>query len=314
MSTLSQRLGLLHYLRLRSIPNRPTAYFKYVTGEVAKIILVNCTLRWSSPERFNDPFDVQRDLDFGFDLQELNGALVKEITDLVLAKEAPDLSLQPATHFLVQHLRRSDRADLRGIILAELPELISEGSRRAEAIYRGIKDQWSAFIPEFRILCLSAAQDNPVMWSHYSDSHRGAVLELHCTDKLRSPWSIAEPVTYQSSAPMLATVAEWAKMITGQTTLHPTIIFTKYACTKSPEWAYEREWRVISFARRGEQSNFADYQFYPPDLSAVYLGCEIPDEDANDILGLLKHDFEHVRAYRAKKCKCDRKLLFERIK
>jgi hypothetical protein len=55
----------------------PENFFKYVDSDTAKIILKNCTLRWSAPSRFNDPFDVQFDLHIEYE----RGKIVEEALD-----------------------------------------------------------------------------------------------------------------------------------------------------------------------------------------------------------------------------------------
>lgn len=188
---------ILDYGRLWNVPNRPRTFFKYMTIKVAKIVLVNHKLRWSSPLLFNDPFDVQRDFDFGFDIEELKEPLVNEVLALISDREMPDLSRKPRVKYLIERLRREDYDDIRRIIIPELPQLIDEGIQNTKNSYDQIKNQWSEFIPDFRILCLSEIPDNLLMWSHYSDSHKGAVIELQSIDELDSPWLASQPVTYQ---------------------------------------------------------------------------------------------------------------------
>ena len=304
-----------HYIRLRAIPNRPETYFKYVTAKVAKIILVSHKLRWSSPLLFNDPFDVQRDFDLGFDIEELKEPLTKEILRLISAEQIPDLSGNPSAAYLVNLLRRKGYTDIRNMILEELAHLLDEGIQHTKkSSYEEIKSQWSEFIPEFRILCFSSVHDNPLMWSHYSDSHTGAVLEFQSIPSLDSAWLVAQPVIYQTSPPMLATIDEWVKILTGQQSLDLLSVFTKYACTKTPEWEYEKEWRVVSFCREGETGYFSDYGFDPRELCSVYLGCDISQEDESDITSLLKFDLAHVRTFHGNKLDRERRLSFERMK
>lgn len=50
-------------------------FYKYVSAEVAKIILARKELRWTSPLLFNDPFDVSQELRLNFDEATLNVAL-----------------------------------------------------------------------------------------------------------------------------------------------------------------------------------------------------------------------------------------------
>jgi len=317
-NTFSSELNKMHYaiqswIRVRKIPNRPKSFFKYMTARVAKIVLVNQKLRWSSPLLFNDPFDVQRDFDLGFDIEEIKKPLVNELLALVSAKKVPDLSRKPRVEYFVNRLRREDYGDIRNIIIRELPGLIDEGIQSAKNGYQQLKNKWSQFIPHLRIFCLSEIPDSPLMWSHYSDSHKGVVVELEGLDSLDSAWLAAQPVTYQSSPPMLATIPEWVKSITGQQSIDLLSLLPKYACTKTPEWEYEKEWRVVFSRRRGDTGLYTDYAFNPQELRSVYLGCGVSDDDDNDIVSLLSYDFAHVKVYRGKKIQRDRKLSFTRI-
>jgi hypothetical protein len=303
------------YLKLRAMPNRPKTFFKYMTVKVAKIVLVNYTLRWSSPLLFNDPFDVQRNFSLGFDFEELKEPLLNELKKLISSDSIPDLSSKPHIERFVNRMRRNP--NIQNIVFQELPQWIEQDTQSAErGACQNMKKKWSELVPQFRILSLSAINDNPLMWSHYSDSHRGVVLELQGINHLDSPWLIAQPVTYQDSPPMAATKQEWIKSITGQKRLNHDKwqFYAPYTLTKTTDWEYEKEWRVVSFMRPGESGLYADYPFNPPEVRSVYLGCEISDEDSNDIISLLNYDLSHVRAYRAKKLERERKLSFEKIK
>ena len=304
-----------HYLK--AIPNRPETHFKYVTAETAKIILASHKLRCSSPLLFDDIFDVKRDFDFGFDINEIKEPLANEVVNLLSAGNIPDLSYNPLFEWLIKTLRRKESANTREIILKKIPQLIDEGIQLAmNNSYEELKKRWSDLIPKFRILCLCPTHDNLLMWSHYSDSHKGAVLEFQCIDSL-SQWQISQPVAYQDSPPILATKEEWIKHATGQVLLgidKPEIFYNPYVVTKKTAWMYQEEWRVVDFCRDGETGLFSDYGFDPRELRSVYLGCNMSEKDAIDITSLLKFDLAHVQAFRGKKLERERKLSFERIK
>jgi len=178
-----------------------------------------------------------------------------------------------------------------------------------------MKNQWSKFIPEFRILCLSEVCDNLHMWSLYSDSHKGVVLELQCIDELDNKW-LAKPIIYQNSPPILATKQEYIKHVTEQNLLNVDqwSFYEPCVLTKTTDWAYQREWRIVSFSAPEESGYFSDNLFHPREIRSVYLGCEISNEDASDITSLLNHELSHVRVYKAKKLEYERKLSFEKIK
>lgn len=247
-----------YYDKLQAIPNRLETYFKYVKAKDAKIVLVNRKLRWSSPVIFDDIFDVKRYFDWGFDLKELKEPLVNEIAALLSAKNIPDLSGKPIVELVIKFLREKEQAGTRDIILKKLPQQIDDGIQLAiNGGYAEIKKVWAELIPQFRILCLSAVRDNPLMWSRYSDSHKGAVLEFQSIDNL-SPWQIAKPVVYQNSPPILATKDEWVKSVTGQKPLQTDNprFWEPYILTKTTDWEYQKEWRIIDFCDRGETKSF----------------------------------------------------------
>jgi hypothetical protein len=126
----------------------------------------------------------------------------------------------------------------------------------------------------------------------------------------------AKPVVYQDSPPILATKQEQIKSITGQKALDSKNwkFYEPYTLTKTTDWEYEKEWRIVFFMCPGESGYYSDYKFNPRQICSIYLGCEISDEDANDITSLLNYDLSHVRAYKAKGLEHERKLSFERIK
>ena len=223
------------------MPNRPNTFFKYMTAKVAKIVLVNHTLRWSSPLCFDDPFDILRDFNMGFKIEEIKKPVVDEIIKLLYKRVASGIR---STSFIERFLKRFHKMNYaeRGIILSlRLPQFISE---KIKSNNDGMKKQWTEFIPEFRILCLSEVCDNLLMWSLYSDSHKGAVIELQCINELDSAWLEAQPVTYQDSPPILATKQEWIKHITEQNPLdvYQWKFYEPCTITKTTDWEYQKEW------------------------------------------------------------------------
>lgn len=80
----------------------------------------------------------------------------------------------------------------------------------------------------FGILSLSESCDSTLMWSHYARSHEGFVLGF---DSDSEYFRDAIRVVYSSDRPKRMSLVELTK--------------TELFCTKSKEWEYEREWRVV---------------------------------------------------------------------
>ncbi len=290
-------------------------FYKYVTANVAKTILVNHTLRWSSPLLFNDPFDVPRELDLGFSAEEIQELVGEEIARIIENPDSFDVSGRPRFHNLVQLLRSPGTSALRMTIARKIRKLVTpETASRARGTIAKLREQWASLLPQTRVLCLSEINDSTPMWSHYAGDNRGAVIEFECSDALDSPWLLARPITYQDNPPMLASKEAWVRSITGQQLLDFKKLFSEFWYVKTPDWAYEKEWRVVIFPDLDESGLYSDYAFNPRNISAVYLGSEISEQDSQDIRALLTHKLGHVSAYRSIPIQKERSLRFERIK
>jgi hypothetical protein len=64
------------------------------------------------------------------------------------------------------------------------------------------------------------------------------------------------------------------------------IIIDVSTFTKSPDWSYEREWRITSFKRPTDTGPFTDYKFHEKELVAVYLGPMISAPDREVVTAL----------------------------
>jgi Protein of unknown function (DUF2971) len=130
------------------------------------------------------------------------------------------------------------------------------------------------------VCCFTCKADDPLMWSHYADSHRGVCLlyEIPHDYFMRrySPKADKDfffvggaPVLYESNA-----FYDW--LVSGDLDFpHPgsvaenalTVLFT----AKSPEWSHEEEFRIIT-RRPGAMT------FEPSFLKQVLFGFAAPEQ------------------------------------
>src|SRR5712692_6784902 len=61
-------------------------FYKYMKAETAKTVLEKSTLRWALPKLFNDPFDVQFDLQVEYDRDRVIEQALKNIIDLYMGR------------------------------------------------------------------------------------------------------------------------------------------------------------------------------------------------------------------------------------
>jgi hypothetical protein len=134
---------------------------------------------------------------------------------------------------------------------------------------------------KYTVLCLSAVNDNLLMWSHYADHHRGIVVRFACLEETDSSWSVAEPIVYSEKMPRFLDQNELRSLFTGQAEVPRDIIVRRTILTKAADWKYEQEWRVYNFSQ-AQAPEFLN--FHPPELSAIYFGCRASDTDRSAIM------------------------------
>ena len=268
---------------------------KYTTAATARAVLGNCTLRWSSPKLFNDPFDVPREMDLGFTFDDFRQAVVDRVGaylegDAVPGSEA-GLSLLTALKSRREVRRSVLLEDLWGTLaMAAVPSLVSMEQLRAA---------WHARVPGLRILCFSEVADSPAMWAHYADDHRGVVLQFESNDERDSCWLLARPVRYRVERPRLPTVDAWVRAFLGEEEIDWDEYLHDYYYVKAQEWVYEREYRCVSDKKMHEEGLYSDYVFHKEDLRGVVLGAHIPVADERAIR-VLANLYPNAVVYRAR--------------
>jgi DUF2971 family protein len=287
-------------------------FYKYVSARTAKTILTTRKLRWSSPLLFNDPFDVTQELRLNFDVAQLSAALVEEMADLIVAGGPIGDTARPDLKDLLTSLDGASPAQRQQLVdrFRKNPPRTTVGQVAAVA---ELKRRWSAIVPTLRLLCLSEANDVTAMWHHYADAYQGAVLQFEAIDELDSVWLVARPVVYQAAPPSIADARTWARCMLRKDDRTYQDLFTEYQYTKTPDWAYEREWRIASFKQPEESGEFSYWGFDPRELVGVYLGSRCSEQDQADILAALTDGLEHVSVFRARITGPAGKFTFEAV-
>ena len=66
-------------------------FYKFASMDTARLILENGNSRYSSPASFNDPFDIQTELYFNFDISGLPRLVADEVDALVCGRKVASL-------------------------------------------------------------------------------------------------------------------------------------------------------------------------------------------------------------------------------
>lgn len=272
-------------------------FYKYVTADAAKAILSSCTLKWSSPQLFNDPFDVPRRAKLPFTVDELQEAMREE---LIAVLEGRVQTVHPVLRHLYGALRNVADAHQRELLLDEVRTSLRNMTPTSTKALEMFGDMWRQMVPTLRILCLSEVNDSPMMWAHYAENNKGAVLRFDVIDDLDTNLLLAHSVTYSPHDPTLPGKEVWARSLVRHEPMPWQEYFRDYYYVKRMEWQHEREWRVISYAPDGESALFHYDGFHPRELSAVYLGANTSPDDEAAIAARLSGRFAHVSLYRSR--------------
>lgn len=267
--------------------------YKYCSAAVAPVILRTQSLRWSSPELFNDPLDVPRAWD-GFSYAELEQAYVDRFAVYIGGGATPKSAAAKA---LLQ--ARTERPTDPDKFFDEMRFFLRLMKPKLEKHMEEMRSAWREKIPRLRILCLSEDPSSWPMWAHYADEHKGVVLELETSDERDSPWLLAEPVRYQTERPRLPAPSEWARAFMGEIDLDWDHFLAEYYLVKHADWSYEREYRVVSGRKPFEAGLFGDYAFHPKDLRTVILGARVEADTEASICALIGANYPDTRVQRA---------------
>lgn len=125
---------------------------------------------------------------------------------------------------------------------------------------------------EYGFISLTEACDSLLMWAHYSDSHRGYCLEFSLTANDWKRDFMPFKVEYSSARPRIPT-SLLLRSPNRLSEAERSQLVRAMFLTKSNEWSYEREWRVLS-----ESSN-SKVDIRPSALTAVILGANMAAND-----------------------------------
>jgi len=239
---------------------RPQRLFRYFSPSYSHII-TDRKLWFAAASDFNDILEAFPRYD----------TLVPQLLQKVLMREYA--FLPPHVAMSYQEFRRHTKK-VADRIAAECMEEYPEVLQMKFGQYYGI-------------VCFSEHLDSLLMWGHYTDSHRGFVVEFDPEHALFSARDFGK-VVYQTSRPTLTMEADSQMLL-----------------RKSPEWSYEDEHRLIKprseltkgMYIRNAAERPGHYVPLPMDaIKAVYFGCKMSEAHRDDLLKPLQQ-FPPVKVF-----------------
>ena len=266
--------------------------YKYVPPERFDI-LSKGVVRFTQPGALNDPFEMQ---------PHFHSLASGEYLEQSLAEELPVI-LRQEYERLPEAIRKA--VSFEGLLRyaeAKRPEVLTE-----------LRDVWSPFVAagiarslpasldrKLGLLCLAEESNSLLMWAHYTSGHTGFVIQFDSTHPFFAMKTDAPPpvgrlmkVTYSPTRPNLALV--------------DADNFDVFL-TKSSEWAYEREWRMLAPLERAEAHipgvphDVYLFRIPPEAICGVILGCRTTNHTKDGIRRLISEraDLRHIRVQQAR--------------
>jgi hypothetical protein len=134
-----------------------------MSADVARLVLTNRTLSWSSPLLFNDPFDVPRELSFGIAADALVQALAQRMTQLIETPPDDTTWLEPKLQLIIETVKKGISAELRNEMISGLQDIASWHRPEGRSMYE-MRDLWKSWLPNHRVLCLTESATHAAMW------------------------------------------------------------------------------------------------------------------------------------------------------
>lgn len=211
---------------------------------------------FSSPKHFNDPFDCRVYPDYG-------GGSKSEIMERYLKHvkfSHPELGLGEQKKIAKLNYKNN-------ISIIRSPELAA--IRLNDQIDNG-----------YGIFSLCEQPDNLLMWAHYSDCHKGFCIEFDaqklakiCENYIMvGDLILVKRVNYLRNYPLINPYKHEID--------DPT--FIECITTKSLDWSYEKEWRLI-YTKHPDES----LEFPPNIITSIYFGVNSPTKT----IGVVKEQF-----------------------
>lgn len=166
------------------------------------------------------------------------------------------------------------------------------------------------------ILSVSLERSQPLMWSHYCDSHRGFVvgfdgLHDYFQKGIQGKRGGLRNIIYSQTRPSFPSFDDFSNH-------NPAEILLYY---KSTHWSYERELRMLHNLEHADCNKNIDpnghrvylFNFPVETVREVILGCQMPALLRNEVISLVREKYPNAKLYQAEMSKTEFNLVIKEI-
>jgi len=262
----------------------PKAIYKYRTLDTQGCSLKNLEENkiWlSNPLKFNDPFDCAMTANIE---AVINSRLVQSIPPEVIKKHGipPEVLKQAQTssnplNVMIDWLAKAGENGVNRSNVEAVKEAFSKAIQSECDLLRD--ELFSTHFEHAKICSFTTNSASLLMWGHYADQHKGFCIEYR-TDGFDGVRDLRLRLLY----PVIYTDQLWDSTRMFDMTSRKSfnnLSVQKALLTKSREWAYEKEWRlVIAGVLKEDQAR----PFLP--ATAIYLGARISSDGEHKLLAI----------------------------
>lgn len=176
--------------------------------------------------------------------------------------------------------------------------------------YRERKDAWQLaineaihkeymeakdFINGFKVSCFTTSPYSMLMWSHYANEHKGFCVEYEIPNYNKDDAHLFHnlfPVIYSESR---TSVLQYCINALTNKDLTDDALWGMYKyglLMKSMDWAYQDEWRLVSYDRMLSQDEEYNCKFFK--IKKVYLGAKMDRAERMKIIDICKETIPYV--------------------
>ena len=208
------------------------SYKYYAFNQYTEKLFTHNEIYFAKPKEFNDPFDSKVGLSYDGTEEQW-----KDFLEGWYEKHEPNLTPEQRCCKVNTSLRNRNN----------IPNSLGR-----------------SYLSQMGVYCMSAKNNDILMWSHYSNGHSGFCLEFDANNEF---FGRSQKMNYQQEYPNVNF------FISSQSEKTKAMLLTK-----AKRWHYEREWRIIDHAEGPGIKHFpAEF------LTGVILGCRISKENRENI-------------------------------
>ena len=268
-------------------PHIPRMLYKlYAPEQYAIDFLEHGKTGMTSASAFNDPFDTVQKLDKKFiedairreDIRALLSPIYKVLKDPVEAFKLPELGLlsEKNKSLYIASVLSEWNIEKVAYYLEHPDEYYSKDIAEYTECLRECQKE---IVAHTYVSCFTTEITNMLMWSHYAKSHKGFAIGYDfSTEENKEARKILFPVLYSDKKLDVTIETHFVQSLTLSEERGYSIdrlIGIKSSLFKSPDWSYEKEWRI---AKR-DLENTCPYEELPLKASEIYYGSRISTED-----------------------------------